>query len=147
MLHRGLFTDSEKEMRFPSCNFCLKKRLGEPAQFKTRLQFGRALQLVRTNLWLSFAHKELESWENLLGLWQVSLKHDLAMSRQRGVTVQNKQGWVYQGHNWPNGTNATGWHDQVPFWWAKRAEGFTIWFKRVQCGSKVITHSILALRV
>jgi hypothetical protein len=24
-------------MRFPSCNFCLKKRLDEPAQFKTRL--------------------------------------------------------------------------------------------------------------
>jgi hypothetical protein len=27
MLHMGLFTYSEKEMRFPSCNFCLKKRL------------------------------------------------------------------------------------------------------------------------
>jgi hypothetical protein len=26
-------------MHFPSCNFCLKKRLGEPTQFKTRMQF------------------------------------------------------------------------------------------------------------
>jgi hypothetical protein len=34
------FANSEEEMRFPSCNFCLKKRLDEPTQFKTRLQFG-----------------------------------------------------------------------------------------------------------
>jgi hypothetical protein len=59
MLHRGLFIDSEKEMCFPSCNFCLKKRPGEPAQFKTRLQFGRAQQLVRINPQLSFTHKDL----------------------------------------------------------------------------------------
>jgi hypothetical protein len=46
-------------VRFPSCNFCLKKRLGKPTKFKTMLQFGRAHQPVRTNLWLSFAHKKL----------------------------------------------------------------------------------------
>jgi hypothetical protein len=40
MLHMGLFTSSKEELRFPSYNFCLKKRLDEPAQFKTRLQFG-----------------------------------------------------------------------------------------------------------
>jgi hypothetical protein len=34
---QGLFTISEKELRFPSYNFCLKRRLGEPAQLKTRL--------------------------------------------------------------------------------------------------------------
>jgi hypothetical protein len=48
-------------MHLPSRNFCLKKRLGEPAQFKTRLQFGQAHQPVRTNLRLSCAHKELGS--------------------------------------------------------------------------------------
>jgi hypothetical protein len=38
----------------------------------------------------------------------VSLKHGLAMSGQRGVMVQNKQGWVYPGHDWPNGTDGRG---------------------------------------
>jgi hypothetical protein len=54
MIHMDLFVDSTKGMRFPSCNFCLKKRLGEPAQFKTRLQFERAYQPVKTNPQLSF---------------------------------------------------------------------------------------------
>jgi hypothetical protein len=58
MLHMGIFANSEKETHFPSCNFCLKRRLGEPAQFKIRLQFRRAYQPVRTNLRLSFTHKE-----------------------------------------------------------------------------------------
>ncbi len=31
---------SHEGTHFPSCNFCLKKRMGEPAQFKTALQFG-----------------------------------------------------------------------------------------------------------
>jgi hypothetical protein len=31
------FTDFQKEIHFPSCNFRLKKRLSEPAQFKPRL--------------------------------------------------------------------------------------------------------------
>jgi hypothetical protein len=30
-LHRDLFIDSEKEIRFLSCNFYLKRCLGEPA--------------------------------------------------------------------------------------------------------------------
>jgi hypothetical protein len=55
------FANSDVEMRFLSCNFCLKKRLDEPAQFKTRLQFGGAHQPVRTNPWLSFAYEELRS--------------------------------------------------------------------------------------
>jgi hypothetical protein len=55
----GSFANSNEEICFPSCNFYLKKRLDELAQFKTRPQFGRAHQLVRTNLWLSFVHKEL----------------------------------------------------------------------------------------
>jgi hypothetical protein len=37
---QGPFANSDEEMHFPSCNFYLKKRLDEPAQFKTRLQFG-----------------------------------------------------------------------------------------------------------
>jgi hypothetical protein len=45
-------------MHFPSCNFCLKRRSGETAQFKTRLQFRRAHQLVRTNPRLSFTPDE-----------------------------------------------------------------------------------------
>jgi hypothetical protein len=48
-------------VHFFSCNFCLKKRLDKLAQFNIRLQFGRAHQPVRANLWLSFAHKELRS--------------------------------------------------------------------------------------
>jgi hypothetical protein len=55
----GLFANSEKEMHIPSCNYSLKEHLGEPAQFKTRFQFGRARQLVKTKLWLSFKHNEL----------------------------------------------------------------------------------------
>jgi hypothetical protein len=31
------------------------------------------------------------------------------------LEVQNKQGWVYQGHDWPNETNEKGWHGKVPF--------------------------------
>jgi hypothetical protein len=58
MLHMDLLANSEKEMRFPSCNFCLKKRLGELAQSKTRLQIGRAPQPVKTHQWLSFTHEE-----------------------------------------------------------------------------------------
>jgi hypothetical protein len=50
---------SHEGMHFPSCNFCFKKRMGEPAQFKTMLQFGRAHQPVRTKPCLSFKHKEL----------------------------------------------------------------------------------------
>jgi hypothetical protein len=45
-------------MRFPSCNFCLKRRLGEPAPFKARLQYGRAQQLVRINPRLNFTPVE-----------------------------------------------------------------------------------------
>jgi hypothetical protein len=36
----GPSANFNKEMRFLSCNFCLKKHLGESAQFKTRWQFG-----------------------------------------------------------------------------------------------------------
>jgi hypothetical protein len=42
----GSFANSDEEMCFPSYNFYLKRLLGELAQFKTRLQFGRAHQLV-----------------------------------------------------------------------------------------------------
>jgi hypothetical protein len=45
----GSFTNSDEEMRFLSCNFCLKKHLDEPVQFKTWLQFERAHQPVRTS--------------------------------------------------------------------------------------------------
>jgi hypothetical protein len=36
----GSFANSDEEMHLPSCNSCLKKRLDESTQFKTRLQFG-----------------------------------------------------------------------------------------------------------
>jgi hypothetical protein len=55
------FANSDEGIHFSSCNFCLKKRMYEPAQFKTRLQFGRAHQPVRTNSRLSVTHKELGS--------------------------------------------------------------------------------------
>jgi hypothetical protein len=50
----GSFTNSDEGMHFPSCKFCLKKQLDEPAQFKIRLQFGRARQPIKTNLRLCF---------------------------------------------------------------------------------------------
>jgi hypothetical protein len=39
----GSFANSNEEMHFPSCNFCLKKRLDEPAQFKRRLPFDELI--------------------------------------------------------------------------------------------------------
>jgi hypothetical protein len=45
----GSFANSDEEMHFLSYNFCLKKRLDEPTQFKARLQFGRACQPVKTD--------------------------------------------------------------------------------------------------
>jgi hypothetical protein len=82
----GLFVDSEKEMRFLSYNFCFKMHLGEPTQFKTWLQFGRARQPVRTNPRLSFTHKEHGITGKLARIAMVSLEHGIAMSVQRGVT-------------------------------------------------------------
>jgi hypothetical protein len=66
MLHRGLFIYSEKKMRFSSYNFCLKRRLGEPTQFKIRLQFERARQPIRINSGLSFPPKEQGVMEKLV---------------------------------------------------------------------------------
>jgi hypothetical protein len=62
------FTNSDEGIRFSSYNFCLKKRLDELAQFRTRLQFGRAHQPVRTNPRLSFTYEELGSWEGMLSI-------------------------------------------------------------------------------
>jgi hypothetical protein len=45
-------------MCFPSYNFYLRGCLGEPTPFKTRLQFGWAQQLVRTNPRLNFTPKK-----------------------------------------------------------------------------------------
>jgi hypothetical protein len=73
-------------MRFPSCNFCLKRRLGESAQFKTRLQFGRAHQPVRTNPGLSFTPKEQGVMVKFARIAMVSLKHSIAIFRQGGAT-------------------------------------------------------------
>jgi hypothetical protein len=86
MMLMVLFIDSEKKMCFPSYNFHLKKRLGKPVQFKTRLQSRRTHQPVRTNLQLSFNPMNKASWESLLGLQWVSLGHGMAMSGQGGVT-------------------------------------------------------------
>jgi hypothetical protein len=38
------------------------------------------------------------------------------MFGQGVLRFQNKQWWVYQGHDCPNGTHENGGHDQVPFW-------------------------------
>jgi ABC-type transport system involved in cytochrome c biogenesis ATPase subunit len=66
-------------MHFPSCKFCLKKRLGEPAQFETRLQFETAHQLVRTSPWLSFNTMNLGGHGKLvriaMGIFQVRNGH------------------------------------------------------------------------
>jgi hypothetical protein len=51
---QGSFANSDEEMHFLSCNFCLKKCLDEPTQFKIRLQCGHAHQPARTDMWLSF---------------------------------------------------------------------------------------------
>jgi hypothetical protein len=68
MLHMSLFANSEKEMRFPSYNFYLMKRLDEPVQFKTRLQFGRAHQPAGTNPWLTFNTMNLGVHGELVGI-------------------------------------------------------------------------------
>jgi hypothetical protein len=60
MVCMGLFANSNEAVRFPSCNFCLKKHLGESGQFNTRMQFGRAHPLVWTNPWLSLKRKGFE---------------------------------------------------------------------------------------
>jgi hypothetical protein len=73
-------------MRFPSCNFCLKRRLDEPAQFTTRWQFGRARQLVRTNPWLSFTSREQGVMGKFARIVTGVLEHGIAMSVQRAVT-------------------------------------------------------------
>jgi hypothetical protein len=67
-------------MCFPSCNFCLKSRLGELAPFKTRLQFGWAQQPVRTNPWLSFTSKEQVIMGKLARNMTGVFRHDIAMS-------------------------------------------------------------------
>jgi hypothetical protein len=74
------FTNFDEGIRFPSYNFCLKKHLDELAQFRTRLQFGRAHQPVRTNNpRLSFTYEELGSWEGMLsiaiGVFQAQNNH------------------------------------------------------------------------
>jgi hypothetical protein len=51
---QGHFANSDKKMRLPSYNFCLKKRLDELAQFNTWLPFGKARQPVKSNPRLSF---------------------------------------------------------------------------------------------
>jgi hypothetical protein len=82
---RPLANFQRMKMHFPSCKFCLKKCQGEPAQFETTLQFGRAQQPVRTNPWLSFNIRNLGAMESLLGLQQVSSRPDLAMFGQKGA--------------------------------------------------------------
>jgi hypothetical protein len=54
------FASADEEMSFSSCNFCLKKRLDELASFKTKLQFGRAHQLIKSDPWRSFKDKEYD---------------------------------------------------------------------------------------
>jgi hypothetical protein len=73
-------------MHLPSCNFCLKKRLNEPAQFKIRLQFGRAHQPIRTDPRLSLAHKEIWVIGKLASTTMVSFRPDIAMFQPRSVT-------------------------------------------------------------
>jgi hypothetical protein len=104
MLHRGLLISSKEEMLFPSCNFCLKKCLDEPTQFKTRLQFEQAQQPVRTNPWLNFTPMEQGVMGKLarivtcaFGAWHSHVR------TKRCYGSQNKQGWFYQGHYWHSG--------------------------------------------
>jgi hypothetical protein len=80
------FADSDKGMHFSSCNFCLKKCLDEPAQFKTMLRFEIAHQPVRTNTWLSFNTRNLGVMEGLLGLQRVSFRSGIPMFRQGTAT-------------------------------------------------------------
>jgi hypothetical protein len=80
------FANFDEELRFPSCNFCLKKHLGEPAQFKTRLQFRRAHPLVRTNPWLSHKLNGFGVMGKVARIATVSFRPGIAMFRQRGAT-------------------------------------------------------------
>jgi hypothetical protein len=53
----SLFANFDEGMHFPSCKFYRKKCQDESTQFKTRLQFGRACQPVKTNPWLGVRWK------------------------------------------------------------------------------------------
>jgi hypothetical protein len=88
----GSFANFDEEIRFPSCNFYLKKHLDELAQFKTRLQFGRAHQPIKTNPRFSFNAMKYESCECFLALRWVSFRPDIAMLKQKVLRVQNKHG-------------------------------------------------------
>jgi hypothetical protein len=67
-------------MCFPSYNFCLKRHLGEPAPFKTRLQFGRSQQLVKINPRLSFTPKEQGIMGKLTRIVTGVIRHNITMS-------------------------------------------------------------------
>jgi hypothetical protein len=125
-------------MRFPSCNFCLEKHLDEPTQFKIRLQVVRAHQPVRINLWLSFTHKGLEvRWKlasYAVGVFQARRNHVEAkecygsrINKDELIEVTVDPVELMRG----GGTIRCLLLGQ----WAGR---FTIWFERVQGGSKVI---------
>jgi hypothetical protein len=75
------FTDFKREMRFPSCTFRLKKRLGELAQFKTRLQFRWGDQ---SELTCSLAsHTRIEGHQKAcLSLRRMSSWFEIALFRQ-----------------------------------------------------------------
>jgi hypothetical protein len=45
----SLLISNDEKCAFSSCKFRLKKHLGELAQFKMTLQFGRAHQPAKTN--------------------------------------------------------------------------------------------------
>jgi hypothetical protein len=79
---RPLANFQRMRMHFLSCKFYLKKHLGEPAQFETRLQFERAHQPARTNPWLSFNTRNFGVMESLLGLQWVSFRSEITMFRQ-----------------------------------------------------------------
>jgi hypothetical protein len=50
------------------------------------------------------------------------------------LQAQNKQEWVYQGHDWPSGADARGDTIRGP-WMSQGTRGFTIWFKEFEVAS------------
>jgi hypothetical protein len=147
MWHMCLFVDSEKEMHFPSCNFCLKMRLGEPAQIKTWLQFGWPQQPVRTNPRVSFTPMEQDIMGklarivmNVFGAWHshIEVKRCYGSKITKGGFIKVTSGLM--------GPMRKGDRIRCLSNGRKGAGGFTMWFKWVEGAFRVIPTQLRSQR-
>jgi hypothetical protein len=134
-------------MHFSSCNFCLKMRLGEPAQIKIELQFGRAWQLVRTNPQLSFTPMEQGIMGKLarivMGDFGAGHSH-VGVKRCYGSKI-SKGGFIKVTSGLMGPMRKVDTIRCLSNRW-KGAGGFTMWFKGVQGVFRVIPMQLRSQR-